>query len=180
MTDVESQRGQGVEERRTDPTFPGARRMPTSIVEAADEALYMPRKRRRRGLGKVVGALVATLVVVALLLVHVWSRYRVLNLGYELSELSQEREGLLEENRRLRIELRILTRSDRLEPLAERQLGLIRPRHDQLFYVTSQQRPLPTFPTLTPDSQPPPPAEVGDDLALMSGETEGEVAGEVQ
>lgn len=112
-----------------------------------DEDTYVPRVRRR-GLGKVVGALVATLVVVGLLLVHVWSRYGVIKLGYELSALSSERESLLEENRRLRIELRVLTRPDRLEPLARRQLGLARPSHDQILFVTADKLPLPSFPSL--------------------------------
>ncbi len=107
----------------------------------------------RRGLGKVVGALIATLVVVALLLVHVWSRYRVLSLGYELSELTTEREQLLEENRRLRIEARVLMRADRLKPIARRQLGLIAPAPENILYVRASELPLPDFaPVLLPQS----------------------------
>ena len=112
----------------------------------------------KRGLGKVVGALIATLVVVALLLVHVWSRYRVISLGYELSELTTEREQLLEENRRLRIEQRVLTRTDRLEPLARRQLGLISPAPENIFYVRASELALPNFAPIAPPQTPLTPA----------------------
>ncbi len=104
------------------------------------------RPRRRQGAARVIGALVATLIVVSLLLVQVWSRYRVLNLGYELAGVTAERETLLEQNRRLRIELRMLERRDRLEPVARRDLGMTYARPDQVWYVPAEVLPLPVIP----------------------------------
>lgn len=119
----------------------------------------------------VLAALIATLVVVGLLLVHVWSRYRVLALGYEMSRLTQEREDLLEANRRLRLEVRVLSRADRLDPMARRQLGLIVPKAEQIIYKRAADLPLPNFPSSdVPEltEQPPvsvvlPPEESHDD-----------------
>ena len=122
-----------------------------------------------RGLGKVIGALIATLVVVGLLLVHVWSRHRVIKLGYEISELSEEREDLLEENRRLRIEYRLLTRGDRLEPLAKTRLGLAPPRPEQIIYIRADQLPLPSF-DLAPAAPAPTPGPAQADLSMELGE----------
>jgi cell division protein FtsL len=82
-----------------------------------------------------VAALLATLIIVALLLFQVWSRHRVLAMGYEISEKIAEQESLLETQRRLRIEMRVLTRSDRLEPIARKQLGLITPTPEQILLV---------------------------------------------
>lgn len=115
------------------------------------------RPKPKKGLGKVIGALVATLVVVGLLLVHVWSRHNVLELGYQLSSLSSEREALLEEQRRLRIELRVLTRSDRIAPIGHNDLGLIEPRFDQILYVRASELPMPSFPSMDARSVSAPP-----------------------
>ena len=66
----------------------------------------------------------ATLIVITLLIIQVYYKHRDLNLGYNLSEAISTREALLEENRKLRIELRVLSRRERLEPYATQQLGM--------------------------------------------------------
>ncbi len=75
----------------------------------------------------------ATLIVIILLCIQVYYRHRELNLGYELSSAIAQREALLEENRKLRIELRVLSRRERLEPLAGRQLGMANIKPEQVF-----------------------------------------------
>ena len=55
----------------------------------------------------------ATLIVITLLIIQVYYKHRDLNLGYNLSEAISTREALLEENRKLRIELRVLSRRER-------------------------------------------------------------------
>lgn len=123
----------------------------TSDFDEYDEDVELPRRKGKMWTS-VVFALVATLAVVGLLLIHVWSRYRVLSLGYEVSELSRERETLLEENRRLRIEMQVSTRTDRLEPIAHRQLVLRVPEPEQILYVPASQLPLPDADALTPQA----------------------------
>ena len=77
----------------------------------------------------------ATLVVIVLLLVQVYFQHRDLNLGYELGEAIARREALHEENRKLRIELRVLSRRERLEPMAGRQYGMSPVRPEQVIIV---------------------------------------------
>ena len=77
----------------------------------------------------------ATLIVIAMLLIQVRYKHRDLNLGYTLSEAISAREALLEENRKLRIELRVLSRRERLEPYATQQLGMAPIRPDQILIV---------------------------------------------
>lgn len=82
----------------------------------------------------------AMLIVIALLIIQVAYRHRELNLGYELSDAITQREALLEENRKLRIELRVLSRRERLEPLAGHQLGMTVVRPEQIFIVDTKGR----------------------------------------
>lgn len=77
----------------------------------------------------------AMLIVIALLIIQVAYRHRELNLGYELSDAISQRESLLEENRKLRIELRVLSRRERLEPLAGKQLGMTTIRPEQVLII---------------------------------------------
>lgn len=82
----------------------------------------------------------ATLIVITLLIIQVYYKHRDLNLGYNLSEAISTREALLEENRKLRIELRVLSRRERLEPYATQQLGMATIRPDQIIIVHEAKR----------------------------------------
>ena len=82
----------------------------------------------------------ATLIVITLLIIQVYYKQRDLNLGYNLSEAISTREALLEENRKLRIELRVLSRRERLEPYATQQLGMSTIRPDQIIIVHEAKR----------------------------------------
>ena len=58
-----------------------------------------------------------------------------------LSEAISTREALMEKNLKLRIELRALSRRERLEPYATQQLGMAAIRPDQILIV---RRPKPS------------------------------------
>lgn len=84
----------------------------------------------------------AMFLVIALLIIQVYYRHRELNLGYELSAAISQREALLEENRKLRIELRVLSRRDNLEAVAGKQLGMVTIRPEQvLIYDLKNKKP---------------------------------------
>lgn len=88
----------------------------------------------RKRSGRLWLAILATLIIVGLLLGQVYFRHQVLNVGYSLSSAVSQREALLEEQRRLRIELRILSSRDRLEPLARQSMGMAAIRAEQIIY----------------------------------------------
>ena len=75
----------------------------------------------------------AMFLIIALLIIQVYYRHREVNLGYELSAAISQREALLEENRKLRIELRVLSRRDNLEAVAGKQLGMVTIRPEQVL-----------------------------------------------
>jgi len=50
-------------------------------------------------------ALVVALVFIACSLFYVWSHHQIISLGYETSQASREEQELLQENKKLRLEL---------------------------------------------------------------------------
>ena len=111
---------------------------------ALSEALMTIAGTRQRS-GRLWLTCAATFIVITLLIIQVYYRHRELNLGYELSASISQREALIEENRKLRIELRVLSRRERLEPLAGRQLGMstIKPEQVYIVNIDKVENPLP-------------------------------------
>ncbi len=68
------------------------------------------------------------------ILVYLWCRLTVVNMGYEISRLNMERKVALEENRRLKIEISRLKSPQRIESIA-RKMGLVYPREDQIVRI---------------------------------------------
>ncbi len=95
-----------------------------------------PRSKR---FGRIWLALAATLLIIGLLLAHVYYRYEVLRLGYNLTEQIAIHEKLLEQQRKLHIEIRVLSRRERLEPIAKRQYAMQVPKATQILVI--QQAP---------------------------------------
>lgn len=75
------------------------------------------------------------LVLVGVVLVHVWLRLQVVQVGYVLSTSSKLQSRLEQENRELKIELATMTSPDRLESLARRRLGLRPPEKGQVIVL---------------------------------------------
>jgi cell division protein FtsL len=70
---------------------------------------------------------VAFAVLVALLVAYAAGRVSVIDLGYDLSRLSQEQQLLRRENARLRLQVLTLRAPARLERMAREQLGMVPP-----------------------------------------------------
>lgn len=87
--------------------------------------------RWRRHLG------MATLIVMLLgiVLVHVWLRLQVVQMGYVLATASKLQSRLEQENRELKVELATLTTRDRLHEMARRRLGLAAPQKGQVIVL---------------------------------------------
>jgi len=76
-----------------------------------------------------------TAALIAIVLLHVWLRLQVVQLGYVLSTGSRLQSRLEQENRELKIELATMTSPDRLESLARRRLGLRSPEKGQVVVL---------------------------------------------
>ena len=66
---------------------------------------------------------------------YVWCRVQVVNLGYSLSKGHRVHSQLLNDNKKLHLELARLRAPERIERLAIQKLGLNHPRKDQIVVL---------------------------------------------
>ena len=79
--------------------------------------------------------LMVIILCICSLIFVVWSRIQVTQLGYQLSQASQEQERLLQQNSQLKIEEATLKTLERIEDLALNQLGLKKPEPQQKVFI---------------------------------------------
>jgi len=79
--------------------------------------------------------LVVALVFIGSSLFYVWSHHQIISLGYETSQATRDEQTLLQDNKRLRLELAALKAPSRIEKMAQQQLGLGIPQKEQLIIV---------------------------------------------
>lgn len=78
----------------------------------------------------------------AVVLASAWQQFKLLQHGYGVEELQQERVRELETNRQLRLEIETLRSPSRIERIATEQIGLVAPAADEAI-VIEQVRPAP-------------------------------------
>jgi cell division protein FtsL len=66
---------------------------------------------------------------------YVWCQTQVVNLGYRLSEAHRQHTKLVDENKKLHLELARLRAPERVEQVALHQLGLKHPSKDQVVVL---------------------------------------------
>jgi len=78
---------------------------------------------------------VLALGFVGVVLMHVWLRLQVVQVGYVLSTTSKLQSRLEQENRELKVELATLISPERLEALARKRLGMVPPEKGQVIVL---------------------------------------------
>jgi cell division protein FtsL len=68
-------------------------------------------------------------------LFYVWSRVQVIQLGYEISNALKEERALTEANKKLRLEIATLKSYARIEKFATDELGMAKPRPEQVIVI---------------------------------------------
>ena len=68
-------------------------------------------------------------------LFHVWSRVQLIHLGYEVSNALKEGRTLAEANKRLQVEIATLKSYGRIEKIATEELGMTKPRPEQMIVI---------------------------------------------
>jgi len=76
-----------------------------------------------------------TLVLMAVALVYVWSHIRMTELEYMVAEEMSTKEKLLEEQRKLKVEIATLKSPQRLEAIAKEKLQMSYPTRDQVIIL---------------------------------------------
>lgn len=89
-----------------------------------------PRAGSRRGLAILIGLTVLCASTAAIC--QVWTRMRAIEYGYKLSKASKVHAELREANRRLRLEVAVLTSPSRIAKVAAEELGLRPPAPEQI------------------------------------------------
>jgi len=97
-------------------------------------------ERGRRG--SVRRVLVVLLIITALML-YVGGKVRIVSLGYQIEALEREKREVERANRSLLIEASSLTSPARIEEIAVKRLGMVRPAKENIVVVkrkSAQQR----------------------------------------
>ncbi len=90
----------------------------------------------REGAGLRVSTFLLTLLVlVAVALVYVWSHLHNTQLKYQIAEEMTVRDNLMEENRRLKMEIATLKSPQRVESIARDKLKLQYPEREQVVLI---------------------------------------------
>jgi len=95
--------------------------------------------------------------IVSASVVCVWQEVRLISMGYELRRLSSQESKLARSNTRCKVEVAKLEAPDRLEAIARKQLGMVRPQSRQLVSVRMEY----PVPPPKPDEEPPLPETRG-------------------
>ena len=103
----------------------------TGVLDRQDVAEARVAARR----GDALWPIVLSCLLVALALLLVWQRLRVVQLGYVLSTAAKLERSLEQTNRELKLELATLTAPGRLEAMAQKRLGLKDPESGQVVIL---------------------------------------------
>ena len=82
--------------------------------------------------------LLLTLLVFFLMvgfLFYVWSRIRVIQIGYEISNALKEGKGFIDTNKKLRLEIATLKSYTRIERIAMEELRMAKPKPEQVIVI---------------------------------------------
>jgi cell division protein FtsL len=74
-------------------------------------------------------------VVVLFLMLYVGGKVQIMRIGYQINELEKQRQELERANRALQIEASSLSAPARIEEIAVRRLGMVRPAKDNIVVV---------------------------------------------
>jgi cell division protein FtsL len=95
---------------------------------------------RKTRLIKRLGVSSIVFLVAAFCMIYVWQRVQVIKVGYEIEALKKERAELTRENNDLQIEKSTLTSPERIESLADTDIGMHVPVSGQIVMVKKIKR----------------------------------------
>lgn len=98
---------------------------------AGDITSFVFEKSRRGSLRRVL----IVLFITAALILYVTGKVSIVRLGYRIEALEREKKDLERANRALRIEASSLSSPDRIEEIAVKRLGMVRPLKENIVIV---------------------------------------------
>lgn len=91
--------------------------------------------------GRLGAAIFAVSLACSILIFHVWNEYQITHLGYEISRVTNEHRELVEENRKLSIEVAVQGRTERMAEVARTRFGLEPVSPDQIRPIQLESNP---------------------------------------
>jgi cell division protein FtsL len=90
---------------------------------------------KKKGGTKLFRLIVIALMFMAITLIYVWFRISITKIDYRIAEEMHRRDGLLEENRKLKVEIATLKSPHRIESIARTKLMMHYPERDQVIFL---------------------------------------------
>ncbi|MDD5723097.1 MAG: cell division protein FtsL [Syntrophales bacterium] len=90
---------------------------------------------KKRGGLRLLRLMLVALLFMATALVYVWFRIGITNIDYRIAGEMHRRDILLEENRKLKVEIETLKSPSRIEAIARAKLGMRYPERDQVIFL---------------------------------------------
>ena len=108
-----------------------------SLIAYPLDGMASPEKAKTKARGKMSDFLAFCIIaaLIASSLFYVWSRVVVINLGYDLSEAMDTHWKLVQDNKKLQIEIALLKSLARIERIARDELGMEKPLPGQIILM---------------------------------------------
>ncbi len=90
---------------------------------------------KRRGGWRLTHLIAVALFFMVMALVYVWFRISITNIDYGIAGEMHRRDVLLEENKRLKVEIATLKSPQRIESIARTKIGMVYPERDQVIFL---------------------------------------------
>ena len=74
-------------------------------------------------------------LIICCSLFYVWSHIQMVNIGYEINQANRERNGLLQDQNKLKLQIATLMSPHHVEDIAKEELRLILPQASQLVII---------------------------------------------
>ena len=81
----------------------------------------------------VMRLLVLGVFTVILSLFYIWSRVQIVQMGYELNDYKLEQQQLIDENKKLQMELSVMTSPDRIKTYVQEKFNMTLPAADKII-----------------------------------------------
>ncbi len=79
--------------------------------------------------------MIGAFVLMGVALVYVWSHLRMTDLEYKVAAEMNRKEQLLEEQRKLKVEVATLKAPNRIESIAKEKLQMVYPQREQVIHL---------------------------------------------
>ncbi len=90
---------------------------------------------KKRGGLRLSHFIFAAFMFMAVTLVYVWFRISITSIDYRIAEEIHRRDSLMEENRKLKVEIATLKSPHRIESIARTKLMMCYPERDQVIFL---------------------------------------------